>query len=94
MIKVLYQITIVVIVLFFIGIFYFNSNYFIIKQKWKHRDGASAGDWIEFDNTLYSLQARTIFKRNIATGKIVFCIGKMLIIKNILTGEKGYYINK
>ena len=73
---------------------YLNTNYFISKQEWKHRDGGSIGDWIEFDDTLYSVKARTIYKNNVAIGKVVFCLGKMLIIKEIATGEKGYYINK
>ena len=35
-----------------------------------------------------------IYKKEIAVGKVVFCLGKMLIIREISTGEKGYYINK
>jgi len=71
-----------------------NTNFFIKTQEWKYRDGGSVGDWIEFDNVLYSLKGRTIYKKEIAAGKIIFCLGKMLIVKEIATGEKGYYINK
>lgn len=85
---------IVIVSLVLIGCFYLNTNYFIRGQEWKHRDGGSVGDWIEFDDTLYAVRGRTIYKNNVATGKVVFCLGKMLIIKEIATGEKGYYINK
>ena len=83
-----------IITLIIIGIVYLNTNHFIRKQEWKHRDGGSIGDWIEFDNTVYSVRGSTIYKNNIAAGKIVFCFGKMLIVKEIKNGEKGYYINK
>lgn len=85
---------IVVLSFYLIWVFYLNTNYFIRGQEWKHRDGGSVGDWIEFDDTLYSIRGRTIYKNKVATGKVIFCLGKMLIIKEIATQEKGYYINK
>lgn len=90
----IYKVLIVTLSLLLILCFYINTNHFITGQEWKHRNGVSIGDWIEFDKTLYSLKGRTIYKNRTATGKIVFCFGKMLIIKEIETGEKGYYINK
>ena len=92
--KSIYRMLISIITLIIIGIVYLNTNHFIRKQEWKHRDGGSIGDWIEFDNTVYSVRGSTIYKNNIAAGKIVFCFGKMLIVKEIKNGEKGYYINK
>ena len=85
---------IAIITLILIGVVYLNTNHFIRKQEWKHRDGGSIGDWIEFGNTVYSVRGRTIYKNDIAAGKIVFCFGKMLIVKEMKNGEKGYYINK
>ena len=85
---------IAIIILILIGIVYLNTNHFIRKQEWKHRDGGSIGDWIEFDNTVYSVRGRTIYKNDIAVGKIVFCFGKILMVKEIKNGEKGNYINK
>ena len=92
--NIIFQILIAAISAFFLVALFLNSNYFISKQEWKHRDGGSVGDWIKFDNTYYSLKGKTIYKKNIQAGKVVFCVGKMLIIKEIPTGEKGYYINK
>ena len=92
--QIIFRILITALSIFFIVVFYLNSNYFIRKQEWKHRDGASVGDWIEFDDTYYSIKGKTIYKKSIAAGEVVFCFGKMLIIKEISTGEKGYYINK
>lgn len=92
--KIIFRITIATISVFFLAGLFFNSNYFIRKQEWKHRNGYSVGDWIEFDNTYYSLKEKNIYQKNIRAGKVVFCLGKMLIIREISTGEKGYYINK
>ena len=92
--KIIFRILVVTVSLFFICGLYLNSNYFIKTQEWKHRDGGSVGDWVEFDNNFYSINKRTIYKKEIAVGKVVFCLGKMLIIREISTGEKGYYINK
>jgi hypothetical protein len=92
--KVIFRILIAAISVFFLVVLFLNSNYFISKQEWKYRDGGSVGDWIEFDNTYYSLKGKTIYKKNTPAGKVVFCLGKMLIIKEISTGEKGFYINK
>ena len=92
--KIIFRILVVTVSLFFICGLYLNSNYFIKTQEWKHRDGGYVGDWVEFDNNFYSIKKRTIYKKEIAVGKVVFCLGKMLIIREISTGEKGYYINK
>jgi hypothetical protein len=92
--KILYRMLIVIVSAVIISFFYLNTNYFIRGQEWKHRDGSSVGDWIEFDDTLYAVRARTIYKKNAASAKVIFCFGKMLIIKQIATGEKGYYVNK
>lgn len=89
-----YRILLIVAGILLTGCLYLNTNYFIANQQWKHRDGESIGDWIEFDNTLYKVSGRTIYKNNIAAGKIVFCFGKMLIVKNITTGQTGNYTNK
>jgi len=83
-----------IISLFLLGLLYLNSDNFIRKQEWKHRNGGSIGDWIEFDDTFYAVKGRTIYKKHIAKGKVIFCVGKMLIVKEIATGETGYYINK
>ncbi len=92
--KIIFRILVVTGSLIFICCLYLNSNYFIRTQEWKHLDGGSVGDWIEFDNNFYAVKKKTIYKKNIAVGKVVFCLGKMLIIREIATGEKGYYINK
>ena len=92
--KMIYRILIIILAGLIIGVVYLNTNTFISKQQWKHRDGGSIGDWIEFDDSLYSIKGRTIFKNGTEAGKVLFCIGKMLIVKEIATGETGYYINK
>lgn len=94
MIKKISKLIIIIFAIIAIGCAYLNTNFYITKQEWKHRDGASVGDWIEFDNVFYSLKGRTIYKKDSVSGKIVFCFGKMLIVKEKTTGKKGYYINK
>lgn len=74
------------------GGIYFNSSFFIKNQQWKYKDGYHIGDWVKFSNE--SIDGRTIYKNNKPHIKILFCYGKTLIIKDIATGEKGYYSNK
>ncbi len=71
---------------------YSNSNSYIESQDWKYVDGAHIGDVIQFNSE--RLTEKTIYRNNEILGKIVFCYGKTLIIKNITTGEKGYYSKK
>lgn len=59
---------------------YYNSGYYIRKHEWKHSQKSSFGDWIEFDNTLYSLKWRTVYKNDKAVGKIIFCFESYLIV--------------
>jgi hypothetical protein len=92
--KITLRILVTIIIIFLVGCFYLNTNLFIRGQEWKYRDGGSVGDWIKFDDKIYGVRGRTVYKNNIAMGKVIFCLGKMLIIKEIATGEKGYYINK
>lgn len=63
---------------------YFNSSTFISSQEWKHNNGYTIGDWMTFNAE--SLENHT--------HPIVFCLGKVLIIENSSSGEKGYYTNK
>ena len=63
--KITLRILIITMSLFFIGGLYLNSNYFIGTQQWKHRDGGSVGDWIDFDNDIYSIKNRTVFKKTL-----------------------------
>lgn len=81
-------------VLILIGVIYLNTNFYIEKQQWKHSDGVSVGDWIEFDNVFYKIEGRTILKKNEAVGNVVFCLGKTLIIKEYKSGNLGHYVNK
>lgn len=73
---------------------YLNTNFYISKQSWKYRDGAHVGDWIEFNKGYIQLRGRNIYKNGERVAFIRFCIGKLLIIRSIKTGESGYYINK
>jgi hypothetical protein len=92
--KKLFRVLLLAVIIGFVTFCYLNTNYFIKEQEWKHRDGGSVGDWLEFDDSLLSIRGRTIYKNGAATGEVIVCLGKMLIIKETLTGEKGYYINK
>jgi len=70
---------------------YVNSSYFIENQDWKYSEGYNIGDGLQKDDI--QLQNRVIYG-NSGKAKVVFCFGIQLILENIETGEKGYYVNK
>ena len=75
-----------------IVLIYFNSNFFISKQQWKYNNGYSIGDWLNLsDETINNGSINRNDKVNV---KILFCFGKILIIEESNSGEKGYYSNK
>ena len=71
--------------------FYSNSSLFIEKQDWKYAEGNHIGDWLSKN----SFQIKDgIIETSQGKAKIVFCYGKELIIENLKTKERGFYINK
>lgn len=90
--KNIIRIIILFITIIILTILYFNSNFFIRNQQWKYNEGSHIGDFVELNNQ--TLRYRTIYKGNAAIAKVVFCFGKTLVIKDVKSGEKGYYSNK
>lgn len=81
--KKYFKIISIVTSIFVIVLSYFNSSYYIEKQFWKYNGGKHIGDIITNGKQIDSPKC-----------KIVFCFGKKLIIKDLKTGENGYYENK
>ena len=78
-----------------VGILLFlNSSFFISNQTWKYRDGFHIGDWLDFNSNVMHIEGRSIIKNGQKVGRIKFCFGKMLILKDVKSYELGYYINK
>ncbi|MFD2564668.1 hypothetical protein [Aquimarina rubra] len=72
-------------------VFYTNSSYYIENQEWKYAEGTHIGDWLGKNN--FEIKDGIIYS-NGAKAKIVFSIGRNLIIENIETQERGFYVNK
>jgi hypothetical protein len=72
------KIFMIVLVIFFSIIIYFNSNTFVKKQEWKFNRGYYIGDYL------------TDYKNK----DIFICFGIVLIIKNPDKTEFGFYSNK
>ena len=68
-----------------------NSESHIENQKWKYSEGTHIGDWLDKNN--FEIRDGIIYSNN-EKAKIVFSIGRTLIIKNLETNEKGFYVNK
>ena len=88
------KIMLVVIAIVILFLVYLITNFYIIRQSWKYKEGAHVGDWIEFNKGNLQLKDRKIYKNGEQIGSIKFCLGKLLIIASSKTGESGYYINK
>ena len=89
--KRIFKILSVIIGLVLIFAFYSNSSSFIEKQDWKYAEGAHIGDWLAKNSFEIN---NGIIETNQGKAKVVFCCGKKLIIKNLETKEKGFYVNK
>jgi hypothetical protein len=75
-------------------VIYVNTNFYIVKQSWKYRDGLHIGDWVEFEKGQVKLKGRKIYRNGEQVANIKFCMGNLLIVSSIKTGESGYYVNK
>lgn len=73
-------------------VLYLNTNFYIRSVNWKYKDGYHVGDWIVFNDE--NLRIKTIYSGKKPVGKVIFCLGKELIIENIESQEKGFYSMK
>lgn len=70
---------------------YLNSSFFIETQEWKYTEGTHIGDWLGKNE--FEIKDGIIYTHT-GNAKIVFCLGKNLIIENTKTQVRGYYANK
>ncbi|CAM3999123.1 MULTISPECIES: hypothetical protein [Flavobacterium] len=89
--KLILKIVSPIIGLAIVGCIYLNSESFIENQDWKYAEGTHIGDWLA--KNAFKVSDR-IIETNQGKAKIIFCYGKKLIIENLATKEKGFYINK
>ncbi|MEP5339989.1 MAG: hypothetical protein ABJL44_08165 [Algibacter sp.] len=89
-IKYLIETFLIVIIVFAT---YMNTTSYIQDKTWKYGEGAHIGDFLEFRKNEV-LKSRIIYRDKKQIGKIIFCFGKYLIIKNYNTSKKGFYIHK
>ena len=87
----IFKISLALIGIIITSILYLNSAYYIENQKWKYSDGTHIGDW--FDEGNMKVENGIVYG-NGGKAKVVFCFGFKLMIKDIETGEKGFYVNK
>ena len=89
--KRIFKINLALIGIIIISILYLNSSYYIENQKWKYSAGTQIGDWFEKGNM--KVENGIVYVNN-RKAKVVFCFGFRLMIKDIETNEKGFYVNK
>ncbi len=89
--KRIFKISLALIGIIIISILYLNSSYYIENQKWKYMSGMQIGDW--FDKGNMKVENGIVYV-NGGKAKVVFCFGFRLMIKDIETNEKGFYVNK
>ncbi|MWW26839.1 hypothetical protein [Algibacter lectus] len=70
---------------------YINSESYIENQDWKFAEGTHIGDWLGKKN--FEIKDGIIYS-NGGKAKIVFSLGLKLIIEDIETQQKGFYVNK
>jgi hypothetical protein len=71
--------------------FYVNSSSYIKNQDWKYSEGTHIGDWLDENNIEIN---NRIIKSHQGRAKIVFSFGINLVIEDIETKKKGFYVNK
>lgn len=89
--KSLFKILAVIIVFVMLSGFYINSSSFIEKQNWKYATGTHIGDWLSKNSFKID---NSVIETHQGAAKIIFSYGKELIIQDINTKDKGFYINK
>ncbi|WP_204347089.1 hypothetical protein [Psychroserpens algicola] len=89
--KWIFKILSVIIGIVFVLGFYSNSSAYIEKQDWKYTEGNHIGDWLSKNSFKVN---SGIIETNQGKAKVIFCYGKELIIENLETKEKGFYVNK
>ena len=89
--KRIFKILIVIIGAIITVVFYTNSSFYIKNQEWKYAEGTHIGDWLGKNN--FEIKDGIIYS-NRGKAKIVFSLGRNLIIENIDTQERGFYVNK
>lgn len=66
---------------------------------WKYHHGFRIGDFINIDESLYSISNDTIYKNNTAVATIIdvkwrISFDNILTIKSISENQMGYYVSK
>lgn len=92
--KKILNIILILLLCFLSVLIYYNSSYYIKKHEWKHTRNSSFGDWIDFSSTIYELRGKTIYKRNVQVGKVVFCFKSYLFVFVDQEKSIGYYYKK
>ena len=72
----------------------------IKEQSWKYAEGFSIGDWIDFNNSTFSLSNDTIYSNGRPAAKIIsstinlFGNKRSIKIESFQKKEKGLYLEK
>jgi len=72
----------------------------IEEQSWKYSEGFSIGDWIQFNNSAFSLSNDTVYINGQPAAKIIsskiniFGSKRSITIESFQKKEKGIYIEK
>ena len=76
---------------------FFSCNR-IENKKWKHQEGFSLGDWIEFDENRLFIRNDTIYTGDKPLARIYEyrnrILDQILVIEELNTTNKGYYCSK
>ena len=89
--KRIFKILSIIIGLVIILTIYINSESYIKNQDWKFAEGTHIGDWL--GKNKFEIKDGIIYS-NSGKAKIVFSLGLKLIIEDIETQQKGFYVNK
>ncbi len=89
--KWIFRIISLIIGLLIILTIYINSESYIENQNWKFAEGTHIGDWL--GKKKFEIKDGIIYS-NGGKAKIVFSLGLKLIIEDIETQQKGFYVNK
>lgn len=90
-------------ILLFIAVVFQSCNLAeadIKEQTWKYGGGFSVGDWIDFNNSTFSLSRDTIYIDGRPAAKIIFSSVSLFAnkrsikIESLQTKEKGLYLEK
>ena len=74
--------------------YYLGSSCYVSKHEWKNSQYASVGDFLVFEDSIYTIKWGVIYNKHKYVGNLIFCIEDYLIVYSRNEKGFGFYCKK